>query len=181
MLRAGLFIDVQNLYGITKALNADRIDYRAIKAYFDERYTLCKCVAFSCYDAENDKQLAFFSVISSFGYRVVCKPIKRLWNGQIKANTDMEMAMEILRTAAHLDVVILVTGDSDFVSVVNELSMTGKRVVLLYSLKTAAVELLRCCDEKLRIEEVMPDAVIYRKPEVSTNTTAPTTHTPEAA
>jgi uncharacterized protein (TIGR00288 family) len=93
---------------------------------------------------------------------VVAKPLKRTWDGQIKANCDMEMALEILRTAHSLDVVIIVTGDSDFVSLVNELSLMGKRLILVCSEKGVSLDLMRVCDETVRIEEI-PCAVELKR------------------
>lgn len=165
--KAGLFIDVQNLYGVGKKLGSDqRISYRALKHYFEQRYDLVKATAFTCYNPDYKNQKNFMAVISGFGFRVVSKPIRRLFDGYIKANCDMEMALEILRTAASLDVVVLVTGDSDFVSLVNELSMLGKQVLLVYSAQareTASPTLMQACDELLTLETI-PDA-IRKKPQ----------------
>jgi uncharacterized LabA/DUF88 family protein len=64
--------------------------------------------------------------LALMGYRVVTRPIKKLPDGSIKANMDMEMALEILDQAPFLDEIVIVSGDSDFASLVNRLARMGK-------------------------------------------------------
>ena len=124
--RAGLFVDMQNLFGQVKSLNASRFNYEIIRDHFKVQYDLIKCVAFTCEDPEQDAQRGFITAIAAIGYRVVTKPIKVMAEGKIKSNCDMEMALEVLQTAQHLDVIILATGDDDFASVATQLSLKGK-------------------------------------------------------
>lgn len=163
--RAGLFIDVQNLYKVTKSVNEEplpaRINYAALHRYFSDHFNLIKAVAFTCADPEKKSQSQFITAVASNGFRVFVKPVKRMADRSIKANCDMEMALEVLRTAQHLDVVILVTGDSDFEALVDELSNLGKQIILVYAAGTCSMELLRACDQKIKLEEI-PNAIELR-------------------
>jgi uncharacterized LabA/DUF88 family protein len=68
----------------------------------------------------------FLIALALMGYRVITKSIKKLPDGSIKANMDMEMALEILDQAPFLDEIVIVSGDGDFVSLVNRLARMGK-------------------------------------------------------
>ena len=160
MKRAGIFVDVQNVYGSTKSISGKtgihyRINYSRLREHFNQTYDVHKAIAFTCYDPINTEQVGFITAISSCGWRVVAKPAKKSEDGIIiKANCDLEMALEILRTANTLDVVILATNDSDFASLIHELSMMGRRVIIIGSRLGICAELLRACDEIVRFEDM---------------------------
>jgi uncharacterized LabA/DUF88 family protein len=81
---------------------------------------------FYCVDLTDESQQRFLIALALMGYRVVTKSIKKLPDGSIKANMDMEMALEILDQAPFLDEIVIVSGDGDFVSLVNRLARMGK-------------------------------------------------------
>ena len=66
-------------------------------------------------------------------------------NVTTKANSDLEMAVDAMLQAEHLDLVLLVTGDGDFLQVVNALQNRGCRVELL-AFKNVSRELQRQVD-----------------------------------
>jgi len=88
------------------------------------------------------------------GYRVVTKPIKKLPDGSIKANMDMEMALEILDQAPFLDEIVIVSGDGDFVSLIDRLVQMGKRVVVIGPNPFSAPELIQACHEFINLSQI---------------------------
>jgi len=92
--------------------------------------------------------------LALMGYRVVTKPIKRLADGNIKANMDMEMALEILEQAPSLDEIVIVSGDSDFVSLINRLARMGKKVVVIGPEQYSSPELIQACHEFITLSQI---------------------------
>lgn len=75
----------------------------------------------------------FHTTLRDFGYKVVRKEVKWIWDEKKgerypKANADLDMAVDLLLQSEHLDHILLVTGDGDFVQVVRALQNKGCRV-----------------------------------------------------
>jgi uncharacterized LabA/DUF88 family protein len=94
-------------------------------------------------------QESFGGVLRDFGYKVVRKRLKaatdEAGNRYSRASTDLEMAVDALRQSEHLERVLLVTGDADFVSVVETLQNRGCRVEVV-AFENAAAELREKAD-----------------------------------
>lgn len=144
--RVGVFVDVQNLYHTTKALwPGHKINYRVLRDYILEQVPNPRLVTFHAFTAINPEwkaQEQFLWALSHMGYRVITKPIRRMPDGSIKGDTDMDMALEILYVAPHLHEVILVTGDGDFVPLVHQLVWMGKIVRVIGPGKLTSNELV---------------------------------------
>ena len=80
-------------------------------------------------------QRNFHSSLRDFGYKVIQKNVKRYTNAEgttiAKANTDLDMAVDMLLQSEKLDRVLMLTGDGDFVQVVLALQNRGCRVELV--------------------------------------------------
>jgi uncharacterized protein (TIGR00288 family) len=75
-------------------------------------------------------------------------------DGNIKASMDIEMALEILSMAPHLDEVVLVTGDGDFAPLVDTLSRMGKVVKVIGPDRFTSQDLIHSCDEFINLSQV---------------------------
>lgn len=147
--RRGVFVDVQNIFSTVRAANPQaRLNYQALREYFaQDRTAQTLFTAFSSYDPEREEQRRFLMALALMGYRVIAKPIKRLPSGDIKANMDMEIAMEILEVSHYLDEVVIVSGDGDFTALVNRLVHKGKVVRIIGPDQYSAPELIQSCHE----------------------------------
>ncbi|MFA4016088.1 MAG: hypothetical protein RUDDFDWM_001189 [Candidatus Fervidibacterota bacterium] len=154
--KVGVFIDVQNLYLCVRSVfgSQAKINYRALKEFLSQNGAVVRMTAFTCYDPENHSQLEFIHALSLMGYRVVAKPVKRLPDGSIKANMDMEMAIEIMSQAPFLDEVILVTGDGDFTPLIDQLAKMGKLTKVIGPDRLTSPELIRACDAFINLTQI---------------------------
>jgi len=78
--------------------------------------------------------------------------IKRILWWSEKADWDVGLAVDAIRTSSNLDVIVLVSGDSDFVPVVEYLKNHGKRVEVVAFGKTSAHELIAIADEFIDLD-----------------------------
>jgi uncharacterized LabA/DUF88 family protein len=80
------------------------------------------------------------------GYKLVTKPLKRFSDGSAKGNFDIELALDILTMADRLDIVVLVSGDSDFESVIEHIQSRGVRVEIVAFASNVSTELVNVAD-----------------------------------
>ena len=92
-------------------------------------------------------QSGFISRLQQKAFEVRRKTLKVRSDGSMKGDWDMEMALEILDAASSLDVVVLVSGDGDFTSLVNRVKRMGPRVEVIGFPRTTAKSLVESADD----------------------------------
>lgn len=128
--RVGVFVDDANLSASARRDLGNRVDYRLLlEALIDGRPKSC-AVAFVVDnpDVHPSKHQAFVHSLRDQGWDVREKRVKVRGDGSRKADWDMGMAMEILDVVNDVDVVVLGSGDGDFVPLVKRLQRMQKRV-----------------------------------------------------
>ncbi|MEO0080545.1 MAG: NYN domain-containing protein [candidate division WOR-3 bacterium] len=158
MNRVGVFVDVQNIQETFerqgKEVRYDAIIQHVLISGRHEKQE-CKFIAFVPYKRDDERRQRLIDALSFQGYRVVAKPVRERPDGTIKANMDIEITLEILSMAEMLSEVVLVTGDGDFVALVDWLSKRGKRVIIIgLGRGYTSVELIRACDEYINLDEI---------------------------
>ncbi len=158
MGKVAVFVDVQNVH-ITFEKLGQEVRYDILLKAIQEQYSrrgkeIVKAVAFVPMFEGDERRERLINALSFMGYRVIYKPIKKVQEGIPKINMDVEMTLEILSVAEHVDEVVLITGDSDFVPIVDYLSKKGKKVRVIGTRKGAVgIELIRACDEYNNMDE----------------------------
>jgi uncharacterized LabA/DUF88 family protein len=158
MTQVGVFVDVQNVQETFerqgKEVRYDALIRHVLVASRRERHE-CKFIAFVPYKRDDERRQRLIDALSFQGYRVVSKPVRERPDGSVKANMDIEMTLEVLSMSEPLAEVVLVTGDGDFVALVDWLSKRGKRVVTIgLGRGYTSVELIRACDDYTNIDEI---------------------------
>ena len=143
MEKIALFVDVQNVWKTFGKINYDVLLKHATQK---GRRRLVRAAAFMSYDPNDEGQHNFMRALSHLGYRVVSKPIRRLPDGSTKGNMDLEFAIDALILGRVLDVAVLVTGDGDFVRLVEALGSQGVRVEVIGPDTNTAIQLIYAAD-----------------------------------
>ena len=154
--RIALFIDGANLYATTKALGFD-IDYRRLLKEFQTRGYLVRAFYYTALveDQEYSSIRPLVDWLDYNGYRVVTKPTKEFTDSsgrrRVKGNMDIELAIDALELAPHIDHMVLFSGDGDFRSLVEAMQRRGVRVSVVSTVTSqppmVADELRRQADE----------------------------------
>lgn len=97
------------------------------------------------------------------GYEIRQKPPKRLPDGSMKADWDMQIAIDALALAEKVDVIVLLSGDTDFVPLVHALKAKGVKVECMAIHGTIGKSLLEAVDSYREITEDMLILHYYRK------------------
>ncbi|MCK4225339.1 NYN domain-containing protein [candidate division WOR-3 bacterium] len=159
MKKVAVFIDVQNIQQVFEKQGAE-IRYDKLKEYLTKRYQkengeIIKFSAFIPFKQQDENRLKLIDAISLIGYRVLSKQAKERPDGSVKANMDIEMALEIVSLSSEIDEFVIITGDSDFEPLIDFLSRKGKRVLLIGPGRgPTAIEIIRATDEFENLDEI---------------------------
>ncbi|HEY4220154.1 MAG TPA: NYN domain-containing protein, partial [Myxococcota bacterium] len=130
--RVGVFVDAANLSASARRDFGSKLDYRALLAEALDGRKKASAVAYvvraDSNASEERAHTGFVTSLREGGYEIREKRAKVRSDGSRKADWDMGIAMEILDSMAALDVVVLCSGDGDFVPLVQRLKREGKRV-----------------------------------------------------
>ncbi len=125
-----VFVDVANIFYAAKAAGAD-IDYvTLLKAAVGSR-DFVRAYAYTGLDPENENQRNFHSFLARHGYKVVSKDIRKYGDGKVKANLDIELVVDMMKTARNLDVAVVISGDGDFAPAIRAVQEMGVRVEVI--------------------------------------------------
>jgi uncharacterized LabA/DUF88 family protein len=164
--KAALFIDGANLHATAKALQFD-LDYRRLLAEFEKRYSLLRAFYFTATfdDQEYSSIRPLIDWLDYNGYTVVTKPAKEFVDAttgrrKMKVNMGIELTVEAMQLAEHLDEIVLLSGDGDFRPLVEALQRRGVRVTVISTMSSTppmvADELRRQADVFMDLIELMP-------------------------
>jgi uncharacterized LabA/DUF88 family protein len=163
--RIALFIDGPNLHATAKALGFD-IDYKKLLAEFGRRGRLLRALYYTTIyeDQEFSSVRPLVDWLDYNGYTVVTKAAKEFVDAtgrrKMKGNMGIELAVEAMQLAGHLDEMVLFSGDGDFRPLVEAVQRRGARVTVVSTLSSTppmiADELRRQTDAFVDLIELKP-------------------------
>src|SRR5919202_2775202 len=163
--KIALFIDGANLYATAKTLGFD-IDYKQLLKEFQSRGTLLRAFYYTAIieDQEYSSIRPLIDWLDYNGYTVVTKATKEFIDQtgrrKIKGNMDIELAVDAMEIAEHIDQMVLFSGDGDFRSLVEAMQRRGVRVTLVSPISTqppmVADELRRQADQFIDLLQLQP-------------------------
>jgi len=174
--RTALFIDGANLYSAAKALNVD-LDFRKLLESFREKAVLVRAYYYTAV-VEGEEFSPIRPLIDWLGYNgfsMVTKPVKRFTDAQghtrTKGNMDIEIAVDMLELAPHIDHVVLFSGDGDFRRLIQAVQTKGVRVTVVSTTRSQppmiADELRRQADAYIDMADRLDDWTRPRGPSPS--------------
>jgi uncharacterized LabA/DUF88 family protein len=169
--RLALFIDGSNLYAATKALGFD-IDYKLLRSEFMRRGKMVRAFYYTAL-IENDEYSPIRPLVDWLdynGFTLVTKPAKEFTDStgrrKIKGNMDIELTVDAMEMADHVEHIVLFSGDGDFRPLVEALQKKGVRVSVVSTIRSSppmiADDLRRQADNFIELEELKD--VIGRPP-----------------
>jgi uncharacterized LabA/DUF88 family protein len=156
--KVGIFLDVPNLIYAAEQQGV-RIDIGRLLRYLTEGRQLVRATAYAPITDDPGTRLEqqrFVAPVINQGYKVVTKPWKRFTDGTMKANFDIELAVDILTMSDRLDIVVLLSGDSDFRRVVELVESKGVRVEVVAFASSTAMELRNVADSYVDLGTLLP-------------------------
>ncbi len=136
-----VFIDGSNLYAAAKALDFD-IDYKLLLKWAADQGRLVRAFYYTALieDQEYSPIRPLVDWLDYNGYTMVTKPTKEFIdeNGEkkVKGNMDIELAIDMMEIADHVDHIILFSGDGDFKRLLEAVQRKGVRVTVVSTIKS---------------------------------------------
>ena len=118
--RVGVLVDVSNMYHSAKNLYGRRVNFKEILNQAVAGRKLIRATAYVI-RAENEDENSFFEALSQQGFEVRMKDLQIFAGGAKKADWDVGIAIDAIKLADRLDVIILVSGDGDYLPLVSYL------------------------------------------------------------
>jgi len=169
--KIALFIDGANLYATAKALGFD-LDYRRLLTEFQSRGTLLRAFYYTAVieDQEYSSIRPLIDWLDYNGYTVVTKATKEFIDAsgrrKVKGNMDIELAVNAMEIAEHIEQMVLFSGDGDFRPLVEAVQRRGVRVTVVSTISSQppmiADELRRQADAFIDLAELR--AKLAREP-----------------
>jgi uncharacterized LabA/DUF88 family protein len=141
-----VFVDVANIFFAAKAAGVD-IDYVTLLKTASAGRDLVRAYAYTGLDPENENQRNFHDFLRRHGYRVVSKDIRKYGDGKVKANLDIELVVDMMKTARNLDIAIVVSGDGDFAPAIRAVQEQGVRVEVISFRGNTSSDLIDVADQ----------------------------------
>lgn len=124
--RVAVLVDTANMYHSAKSLFGGRLDYRRLLEFTVRGRTLVRAIAFVVRTEEVDIT-PFLDALGAVGYETRVKLLKRRTDGSTRGDWDVGIALTAAALADRVDVISLVSGDGDFVELIDYLAPRGVR------------------------------------------------------
>lgn len=151
--RVGVFIDTQNVYHSAKNIYHARANFGNILKDSVAGRRLIRARAYSV-TTESGEEKGFFEALEKVGIEMITKDLQIFYGGAKKADWDVGLAVDAITASPKLDTIILVTGDGDFVPLVEYLqSNSGCQVEVVSFGRSTSSKLKEAADDFLDLDD----------------------------
>lgn len=151
--RVGVLVDVSNMYHSAKNLYSKKVNFREILKEAVAGRKLIRATAYVI-KTETEEETHFFEALSQQGFEVRMKDLQIFAGGIKKADWDVGIAVDAIKLGDKLDVIVLVTGDGDYLPLVSYLQNTkGCLVEVMAFRQTASSKLIEESDDFINLSE----------------------------
>ncbi len=144
--RVGVFIDTQNLYHSARNLYKTRVNFGAVLKEAVAGRKLVRAVAYVITTEAGDEK-NFFEALEKIGIETKTKDLQIFSSGSKKADWDVGLAVDAIKMSARLDSVVIISGDGDFIPLVEYLQSIGVQVEVVSFGKSTSGKLREVVDD----------------------------------
>jgi uncharacterized LabA/DUF88 family protein len=155
----GVFVDTQNLYHSARDYYERTVNFESLLRYAAGDREVLRAVSYVVEREGDTSAWPFIYKLSTLGYKVrrmtlqvhhTTETGKTIWEG----NWDMGICADIVRLADHLDVIVLGSGDGDFLDIIEVMMDRGKRVEVIAFKETTAQKLIDGVDKFTHLPDI---------------------------
>lgn len=171
--KVAIFVDVQNMYYSAKNLYSSKVDFgKVLKETLSGR-RLIRAFAYVI-KADVGSEKDFFDALYHRGFEVKTKDLQVFYDGSKKGDWDVGICMDVVRLLPKIDVMILVSGDGDYIDLLEYAKSRGVKTEIVVFGKTASSKLIDYADEVIDMSEDPSKYLIknFRNPFSLTSNTA---------
>lgn len=149
--RVIILIDTQNLYYSAKNLYQSKVNFgEVLKLALSER-KLIRAFAYVV-QTKTGEEKPFFEALTALGIETRVKQLQEFYGGMKKADWDVGIVVDAIRASTSADAIVLVSGDGDFIPLVEYLKNQGKRVEVIAFGRSTSSKIKEEADEFIDIE-----------------------------
>jgi uncharacterized protein (TIGR00288 family) len=151
--RVAVLIDVQNMYHSAKALYKKRVNFKEVLKTAVSGRQLIRAIGYVI-RTESGEERSFFEALSKIGIELKVKDLQIFHGGMKKADWDVGVTIDAVRLAdSAIDAIVLITGDGDFVPLVEYLKGKGRQVEVMAFGKSTSGLLKETADDFVDLGE----------------------------
>ena len=145
--RVAVLIDVQNMYHSAKNLHNARVNFKEVLKTAVAGRELVRAIGYVIKTESGDEK-PFLEALVKSGIETKIKDLQIFPDGSKKADWDVGMAVDAVRlTNTFMNAIVLVTGDGDFVPLVEYLQSHGIQTEVLAFGRSSSQKLKEAADE----------------------------------
>jgi uncharacterized protein (TIGR00288 family) len=150
--RVAVFIDTANLYHSAKNLYGARVNFKEVLKKAIDKRSFVRALAYVI-RTKSGEEKGFVEALKKMGIEIREKELQEYSGGFKKGDWDVGITVDAIRISPSVDVIVLVSGDGDFLQLVEYLKNRGKRVEVMAFGRTASTKLKETADEFIDLEE----------------------------
>lgn len=150
--RVGVFIDTQNLYHSARNLYKGRVNFGAVLRDAVAGRKLVRAVAYVITTEAGDEK-NFFEALTKLGIETKTKDLQVFHSGTKKGDWDVGLTVDAIKMAPRLDSVVIISGDGDYIPLVEYLQTMGVQVEVVSFGKSTSSALIETVDDFVDLGE----------------------------
>lgn len=151
--RVGVLVDVSNMYHSAKNLYNKKVNFKEVLIDSVADRKLIRAIAYVIH-TESEEETPFFEALSGQGFEVKMKDLQIFAGGQKKADWDVGIAMDAIKLSDKLDVIVIVSGDGDYLPLMSYLQNTkGCLVEVVGFRQTTSSKLIEEADDFINLSD----------------------------
>lgn len=159
--KVAVLIDVQNLYHSAKNLYRSKVNFKEILGTAVAGRKLIRAFGYVV-RTKTGEEKPFFEALTKLGIETRVRDLQEFFGGLKKADWDVGITIDAVKTAPEVNTICLVSGDGDFIPLVEYLKNQGKRVEVIAFGKSASSRLKETADEFIDLTET-PNKYLLKK------------------
>jgi uncharacterized LabA/DUF88 family protein len=159
--RVAVLIDVQNLYHSAKNLYQAKVNFAEILELAISGRNLIRAFAYVV-RTKSGEERPFFEALTKLGIETRVRDLQEFYGGMKKADWDVGITVDAIRIAPSVDTIVLISGDGDFLQLVEYLKNQGKRVEIIAFGRSTSSKLQEIADEFIDLEK-NPEKYLFQK------------------
>ena len=145
ILKQAVFVDLASLDAMSSEHGA-QVHHGSLLERLSQNRRLVRAVAYGTFDDDRSDAESRLAQIAGGGFKIVSKPLRRRADGVLRASLNVNIAVDALELAPHIELLTLVTADTDFIPLVEAMQRSAVRVELVTTQKLASSGLLQSAD-----------------------------------
>ncbi len=150
--RVAVLIDVQNLYHTAKNLYKAKVNFGEILKLAIGGRKLIRALGYVV-RTKTGEEKPFFEALTKLGIETQVRDLQEFYGGAKKADWDVGITVDAIKIAPWVDVIVLVSGDGDFIQLIEYLKNQGKKTEVIAFGRSASSRLIEVADEFVDLEK----------------------------